>query len=224
VRCCSLLLIVSLLKAQDTSATLRGEIRGPQGATVGTLNAELMLLEPPHTVFSVRSDDKGNFRFTVLPPGTYTLTAEHVGFKTLKVKSIPVASTEQKVLPPLRMDLAPTDTPWLPIAEFALRVTDLRFGNLSGRVMRDQSLSVAGAAVRLLCGDKLCSETKTDARGEFIFFNLQPGDDYAIRVSRPGYYPWQGTDYTVLAGYDATYRPIVLPRRPKLSRAASTVR
>jgi len=74
------------------------------------------------------------------------------------------------------------------------------------------------------CEDKLCGETKTDAQGEFIFFNLQPGDDYAIHVTRAGYYPWQGTDYTVLAGYDATYRPVVIRRRAKLSRAANTVR
>jgi hypothetical protein len=192
------LFIVSLLKAQDTSATVSGEIRGPRGMTLRALNAELMLLDPPHTLFSLRLDNKGNFKFTVLPPGTYTLTVADLGFKTLKLKSIKVANAEQKILPPLQMDLAPTDTPWLPIAEFALRAADFRFGNLSGRVMRDESRGLVGATVRLFCEDKLCGETKTDASGEFIFFNLQPGDDYAIHVTRAGYYPWQGTDYTVL--------------------------
>ena len=151
----ALLLILSLLKAQDTSATLSGEIRGPRGMTVGALNAELMLLEPPHSLFSLRLDNKGNFKFKVLPPGTYTLTVAALGFKTLKVKSIKIASAEQKILPSLRMDLAPTDTPWLPIAEFALRVADLRFGNLSGRVMRDECRGLVGATVKLFCEVKL---------------------------------------------------------------------
>jgi len=216
----------ALLVAQDTHATVSGEIRGPGGATVGALNAVLTLAEPPHTLFSVRLDDEGEFKFTVLPAGTYTLTVAHLGFKTLKVKSIPLASAEQMILPPLRMELAPTDTPWLPIPELALHVAERNVGNLSGRVMRDESRGVASATVTLFCEDKLFGETKTNTSGEFIFFNLQPSDDCAIGVTHSGYYRWQRTDYEIQAGYDVTYSPIaVLPRRrAKLSRAASTVR
>ncbi len=166
----------------------------------------------------------GRFKFSVLPEGLYTLTVPLTGFKTLNVKSIIVARGEQKALPPLEMEVTPTDVPWLPIAEFALRVTDRKSGNPGGHVMRDESRGLYGASVRLFCEDQLRGETKTDTKGEFIFFNLQPGDDYAIRVTHPGYYPRQWTGYTVQAGYDGTYRPIVLPRRAKLSRAASTVR
>jgi hypothetical protein len=222
-----LLAVAAVLAAQDTSASVSGEIRGPRGATLGPLNAELTRLEPPHSTFSLRLDDEGRFKFTVLPPGTFTLTVAQLGFKTLKVKSIVVASADQKTLPPLRMDVSPTDMPWLPIPEFELRAGDQRFGNLAGRVMRDEVRPLTHATVQLFCGDQICGETKTDANGDFLFLNLAPRDEYSFRISHPGFYSWQGTDYTafeVLAGYDATYEPIVLPRRHRLSRAASTVR
>lgn len=110
---------------------------------------ELTLAEPPHTLFSLRLGDEGRFKFTVLPPGTYTLTVAQLGFKTLKVKSISVAIAEQRILPPLRMHVAPTDMPWLPIPEFELRAADQRFGNLTGRVMRDEVRPLARATVHL---------------------------------------------------------------------------
>jgi len=222
-----LLAVAAVLAAQDTSASVSGEIRGPGGATIGPLNAELTFVEPPHAKFSVLLDDEGRFKFTVLPPGTFTLTVAQSGFKTLKVKSIVVASAEQKTLPPLRMDVAPTDMPWLPIPEFELRAGNQRFGNLAGRVMRDEVRPLTRATVQLFCDDLICGETKTDANGDFLFLNLAPRDEYSFRISHPGFYSWQGTDHTafeVLAGYDATYEPIVLPRRDRLSRAASTVR
>ena len=214
----------AILAAQDTRATLSGEIRGPGGATVPALNADLTLLEPPHTLFSLRLDDKGRFKFILLTPGTYALTVGRLGFKTLKVKSILVASGEQKILPPLRMEAEPSDTPWLPIPEFALRAADRTAGNLSGRVDDSRERPLSHATIKLLCDEKVCEETKTDDKGEFSFFNLAPRDDYAIRVIRRGYYPWQATDYEIQAGYDTTYGSIVLRRGVKLSRAATTVR
>jgi hypothetical protein len=213
-----------ILAAQDTSATVSGVVRDPTDAALAGVKAELKLEQPPNTLFSLRVDEDGRFKFTVLPAGTYALTVACLGFKPLKVKSILVASAEQKILPPLRMDLAPTDIPWLPIPEFALRMTDRKFGNLSGRVGDSRERPISRATVKLFCDEKVCGETKTDAIGEFIFLNLSPRDDYAIRVTRFGYYPWQWTDFTVQAGYDCTYGAIVLRRRVKLSRAASTVR
>ena len=227
INCIFVLGAAAVLVAQDTSATVSGEIRGPVGALAGSLNAELTLLEPPHTTFSLRLDDEGKLKFRTLPPGTYTLTIANFGFKTLKVKSIRVARGEQKTLPPLRIDVAPTDLPWLPVPELELRAGDQRFGNLAGRVMRDEVRPLTRATVQLFCDDQLCGETKTDANGDFQFLNLPPRDEYRFRISHRGFYSWQGTDYTafeVLAGYDATYRAIVLPRRAKLARAPSTVR
>jgi hypothetical protein len=222
------LAVAGVLAAQDTSASVSGEIYDTTGTSIGFGEAELRLQPSPHTLFSVRMNHDGQFRFAVLPEGEYALTVSITGFKTLRVKSIGVVSGEQKILPPLHMDVAPTDLPWLPIPEFALRVTDRKFGNLSGHVKDSLERPISRAVVKLSCDERVCGETKTDANGNFIFFNLAPRDDYAFRISHPGFRTLEGADYTafeVLAGYDANYRTIVLPRRSsKLSRAASTVR
>lgn len=214
---------VTVLSAQGNSANLSGAVQDWADAPLADVNAELELEQAPHTLFSLRLDDGGRFRFTVLPSGKYTLTIAVVGFKTLNVRSIQVTSGEQKIVPLLRMELAPTDMPWMPSPVFNLHPGDQRFGNLAGRVMRSETRPPARATVQLFCDDQPCGETKTDANGDFIFFNLAPRGDYAFRISHPGFYTWQGQDYTafeVLAGYDAIYQPIVLRPRTKLSRAA----
>jgi hypothetical protein len=212
------LLLAGVLLAQDSSATVSGQLEGMPPAEV------LLTLETrPYTIFSTRLDE-GRFKFTVLPAGTYSLKVGIVGFKTLNVKSVRVDDGEDKILPPLAMDVAPSDTPWLPIPEFDLRAANPQFGNLSGRVKRDELHGLARAKVQILFEDRIYGETHTNADGKFIFLNLPPRYDYAIRVTNPGYFMWQSDDYRVLAGYDSTYNPIVVRRRTKLSRAASTVR
>lgn len=52
--------------------------------------------------------------------------------------------------------------------------------------------------------EKMYGDTKTDANGEFVFFNLSPRHDYALRVIHPGYYRWEAAEYQIQAGYDAT--------------------
>jgi hypothetical protein len=207
------------LAAQDISATVSGRIRPAIQAT----DIVLTLQSQPHTLFSVRLDDQGRFRFSVLPAGTYTLTITRPGFKTLNVRSIAVGPLEQKTLPLLHPEVAPTDVPWLPIAYYELRAEDEQHGNLSGRVVRSEGRALARARVRLFNGDSPAGETRTDEDGRFSFLNLVPGDDYSIRVTRTGYQSWEGTGYTVQAGYDAVYQDIVL-RRANTSRAATTVR
>jgi hypothetical protein len=215
---------MAVLSAEETSATVSGEVRDWHDALVPNLDAELRLQTPPHTIFSVRTGDDGKFKFTVLPAGTYTLTLTYRGFRTLRLKSIRVGSGEHKVLPPLRLDVSPSDGGGPPLLDHLEPAPSERAGNLSGRVENKSERLVSHAKVQLFCDEKSCGETNTAANGEFIFFNLSPGDDYEIRVTCPGYYPWQRDDYEIQAGYDATYGPIVLRRRVKLSRAASTVR
>jgi len=53
-----------------------GVVRDPGDSVVLRANAELRLQDAPRTIFSLRTDDEGKFKFTVLPPGTFTLTVE----------------------------------------------------------------------------------------------------------------------------------------------------
>lgn len=207
--------------AQDTSATVTGYVTDPGGAAILRVDADLSLEGPPHTLFSVRAGDDGRFKLTVLPAGIYTLTLAYAGsgFRKLTLKSIHVASGEQKILPPLRLDLAPSGCGGGPVVDhFELLPTEQPVGNLSGRVERDEAHPIARATVRLLCGErKVCGETKTDSNGEFIFFDLPPRGDVTIRATHPGFYSAQGTDYEIRQGFNSTYWPIILNSklRPK---------
>jgi hypothetical protein len=203
----------AVLAAQDTSATLTGSVRAWGDGAIPGVDVELRLEDSAHTLFSVRAEDNGEFKFTVLPTGTFTLRLTSNGFRTLKLKLIHLASGERKVLPQLRLDVSVSDGGGPPLLDRLELAAGERAGNLNGRVENIQERPVNHAMVQLFCGEKSCGDTKTDANGEFIFFNLAPRDDYAIRVTRAGYLPWQGNEYEIQAGYDATYGSIVLRDR-----------
>jgi hypothetical protein len=203
----------AVLAAQDTSAILSGELRDGRGNVIRRVDAELRLEESPHTVFSVRTDD-GKFRFTLLPPGTYTLILAERQFRTLTLKSIQLPSGEQKALAPLRLEAAGSCGSGGPLLEYVELLPVEPVGNLSGRVERDEAHPIAHATVKLLCdARRVCGETKTDPNGAFIFFDLLPRDDITLRVTHPGFYSEEGAYYEIRAGFNSTYAPIVLNSR-----------
>jgi hypothetical protein len=211
--------IVALLAAQDTSATVSGEVRDIIGVAIAATNAELKLQDPPGSIYSVRTDNEGKFRFSGLPPGTYTLKLAQPGFKELTLKSIQVESGEQKILPLLRLDVSTGACGGAVIDYFQLLSTEQLVGNLRGHVLHEQKRypgpAIAHAVVKLLCDDgKVCGETKTDVNGEFILVNLSAQDGYTIRVTHPGFYPLEESGYEIREGFDSTYWPVTLERCP----------
>jgi hypothetical protein len=199
-----------VLAAQDTSASVSGEVDPFES------DVQLTLQTPPYTIFSVRTANHGKFRLSVLPAGTYTLTAEFRGCPTLTLKSIQVGTSEQKRLPSIHFEACHSGCGGAPAPKFfELHPTGQHVGNLSGRVMRDERRPIARATVKLLCDDKPCGQTRTDANGEFIFFNLSPSDNYKIRVTHPGFYPSELSDYEVQEDIDAAYWPLTLEHCPR---------
>jgi hypothetical protein len=198
-------------------ATVSGVLRGPEGAAAGSVAVELALQQTPHTLFSVVADEKGEFQFNVLPAGTYTLTASQFGFHTLRLTSIQVAAGEQKILPPLRLDVAPVGCGGGPMIESLELLPGAKsIGNLSARVMRDKHHPIVGTTVTLHCEEHLtCGQTKTDSRGEFIFFNLEDDQQYTMNFSHRGFYPLHEEVYEIQPGYAATYWPIALEHCPR---------
>jgi len=209
----------AVLAAQETSATLSGEIHDVAGASIPSINVELRLAEPPYTIFSLRTDGAGAFKFTVLPTGTYTLLADKPGFQTLRLTSMQLASGEHGILPPLRVEVAGSCGFGGPAGEnLQFRPAEQGAGNLTGRVERDEAHPIARATVKLLCDErKVCGETKTDSNGEFIFFNLAPRDDITIHVSDAGFYDWEVSGYDQ-AGFDSTYEPITMDSKLRSKR------
>jgi hypothetical protein len=205
----------ALLVAQNTTASLRGEALAWGDSVIPGVDAELSLEDPPRTRFSMRTDDDGKFKFTVLPAGAYTLTLSKRAFQPLTLKSIRVTSGEQKILPTPRLGGSGSCGAGGPVLEYLEQLpAEQHVGNLSGRVVRDEAHPIARATVRLLCKDrKICGETKTDSNGEFIFFNLPAREDITIRVMHPSFYLWEGAGYEVRAEFHSTYRPIILDSR-----------
>jgi hypothetical protein len=195
-----------VLLAEGSSATVIGQV-ALGDAIVRGVDAEMALKSPPRTIFSVRADDEGIFKFTALPPGTYALTLALPQCPTLTLRSIQLTSGEQKRLPLLRLPTCHSGFGGHPAPEFL----EEGAGNISGRVLADETRPLAGATVRLLCdARKVCGETKTDSVGDFIFFNLPPRDDCTTRVTHPRFYVWEGTGFESRAGFDSTYLPITL--------------
>jgi len=142
----------AVLAAQDTGATVSGQVRDVTDTPIQFANAELKRQDPPRTIYSARTDQEGKFQFTVLAAGTYTLKLLVPGFKLLTVRSIQVASEEPKVLPPLRLDI-PISCAGPFVDYFELSPDDRTTGNLSGSVLRDQNKPLAGANIQILCED-----------------------------------------------------------------------
>src|SRR5207244_665634 len=70
----------AFLCGQVNTATLSGRVLDSSGSTVA--GADLTVLQVETRIEQkTRSDDSGNYQFSLLPPGRYELSARHPGFK-----------------------------------------------------------------------------------------------------------------------------------------------
>jgi hypothetical protein len=84
VLCCALmsllLLAVAPAKAQFDSASVLGAVKDPSGAAIGS--ASVTLLSPAKGVGTTRQTDaNGNYEFTNVQPGEYTISVKAAGFE-----------------------------------------------------------------------------------------------------------------------------------------------
>src|SRR5215471_19267194 len=79
------------------SATLRGTLKDPKGAVVP--NATVTLVnEATQAERKTTSNDEGQYVFTAVIPGTYTLKVESSGFKTVSQSGIAVETASTRAL------------------------------------------------------------------------------------------------------------------------------
>lgn len=90
---CALVLIVSMVLtlppagyAQETTAGIQGLVKDQTGAVVAGATVEIS--GPTLGVKSVETDTTGFYRFSSLPPGTYTLTVSAKGFRVIKREGV----------------------------------------------------------------------------------------------------------------------------------------
>ncbi len=86
-----LLLVFSCAVAQETTAGLQGTVKDPTSAVVARATVEV---SGPALIGSkkVETDASGYYRFSNLPPGTYTITASAANFRTIKLENITLAT------------------------------------------------------------------------------------------------------------------------------------
>src|SRR5262245_48881940 len=89
----SLVLLISISKAQTGFSTIRGAITDSTGAVV--IGAQISVVDVQTNVArSTLSGDAGNFELPDLKPGNYRLRAQLSGFKTFEADGIELQSNQ----------------------------------------------------------------------------------------------------------------------------------
>src|SRR5262245_43018917 len=96
----SLIMVANVqpVAAQTTgSATLRGTVKDPTGAIIRDATITIMN-ERTKDERKAKSSEDGNFTFTALTPGNYTIKTEAAGFKTMTQTGFPIETSDTKGL------------------------------------------------------------------------------------------------------------------------------
>lgn len=83
----TLLLLLSSVPAQNGSSSIRGTVTDPQGQAVAGVTITLTQTETNATRKQT-TNEKGNYGFDLLTPGTYRLEAEATGFKKAVISDL----------------------------------------------------------------------------------------------------------------------------------------
>ncbi len=185
MRWCLFLLLPELLPAQSTpaaatTARLEGQVLSQAGEP---LRKAKVWLRPSGSsrqnteVYSDTSDANGNFVFDAVPPGSYYLSAERIGFLTENYGARTANPGRGTVL-----TLAAGQA-----------VKDLTFklspqGVISGRVVDSDGDPLQGFQVRVMKMFRMRGQSRlsvtggapTNDQGEFRIANLSPGTYYAV--------------------------------------------
>ena len=84
-----LLTVAPLTFGQAISGDLLGSVQDPTGAGVPNANVETTN-EATNLKSSAKTNSNGEYRFTNLPPGSYTLTGSAAGFSTASLKDVAI--------------------------------------------------------------------------------------------------------------------------------------
>jgi len=161
------------LAAQVGTATISGVVGDRWGARISHARAELQASGSETKVYKAEADGQGQYRFSGLPAGDYTLKLASPGIRPLTVKLINLAEGQEKTMPPLRLTVSEPCCCGDPALDY-VRVlpADSRGSNLEGSVRPDSwdGPPAVSARVTLICETgKVCGTTNTNSGRPFYF-------------------------------------------------------
>src|SRR3954449_8771315 len=104
-----LLAIAPAAYSQMMSGQITGRLADSGGAVIAGAKIQLTN-ELTNQVREFQTDSSGNFTFTNVPPGNYTIRVAHPGFKTYEQKAINVGAVEKVALPEITLQVGDVST------------------------------------------------------------------------------------------------------------------
>jgi Cna protein B-type domain. len=83
----ALLMLPLLVQAQQVTGSISGTVTDPSASAIPGATV-LLTSEQTGTNRTIETDKEGNFTIPAVPPGMYTLSVEHTGFKKLQKQQI----------------------------------------------------------------------------------------------------------------------------------------
>lgn len=102
-----LLLLPTVLLAQNVTSSVKGVVVDPSGAVVSGASLSLTNDATASTA-ATKADDTGTFTFTNVPPGSYTLKVDAAGFRTLSLNKVMVEASQIRTLGNVALQIGAT--------------------------------------------------------------------------------------------------------------------
>src|SRR5450755_3077269 len=94
----SLLIAIPIAMAQTPTGTIEGTVADPQGASVA--GATITVVNNANGMSNqLKSDGDGRFTMPFVPPGTYTVSVDAPGFRSIKQEAVVVEVSQTRALP-----------------------------------------------------------------------------------------------------------------------------
>src|SRR5262245_15349976 len=193
----ALLLAPAGAQSRTQTGALKGRVKERNGKALEGVIVRATSAENKEDKRETKSDDKGDFEFTALPAGHYSLSFEKQGYKTFITRKLEVAAGETTKLSSF-VELSREGEPYAVIR---------------GAVFRGPGFTLPYATViieRIDGGKKFKQETVSQDGGEFAFRLKAEKAKYRVTAAARGFQP--ASIEVEIAGDEA--RNVVLTLQP----------